>query len=37
MTVNGSEPVSAEDLALAFGTGGGSLRESGTDPSAWTI
>lgn len=35
MAISGGEPVSAEDLALAFGTGGGSLRESGAGPSAW--
>ena len=37
MTVSGNEPVSAEDLALAFGTGGGRPWESGTVPSAWMI
>lgn len=37
MTISGSEPVSAEDLALALGAGGGRLRESGTGPSAWMI
>ena len=36
MTISGSEPVSAEDLALALGTGGGPW-ESGTVPSAWMI
>ena len=32
MAVSGTEPVSAADLALALGTGGGALRESGTRP-----